>query len=156
MALPFFLIGLHATGLLKWSPLHAVGKVAAAWEVPGVHAPHDMAVVASPVRLAGKERPLALLVAETWEAGNSQLHKFILLPEGVLLGPALPGAITCCGSRVGASPLGFSVLPAHTHSYALGARCLRHYRYDLVSYSFNLLRIPCGSKSHSAGVVSCM
>ena len=50
-----------------------------------MHAPHDMAVVASPVRLAGKERPLALLVAETWEAGNSRRHKFILLPEGTLL-----------------------------------------------------------------------
>lgn len=62
-----------------------------------MHAPHDMVVVASPVRLAGKERPLALLVAETWEAGNSRLHKFILLPEGVLLWPALP-------SRMGQSP----------------------------------------------------
>ena len=71
----------------------AVGKVAAAWEVPGVHAPHDMAVVASPVRLAGKERPLALLVAETWEAGNSRLHKFILLPEGEPLWPAQSGAL---------------------------------------------------------------
>ncbi len=62
--------------------MHAVGKVGAAWAVPGVHAPHDMVAVASPVRLAGKERPLALLIAETWEAGNSRLHKFILLPEG--------------------------------------------------------------------------
>ena len=60
----------------------AVGRVGAAWEVPGVRAPHDMAVVASPVRLAGKERPLALLIAETAEAGSSRLHKFILLPEG--------------------------------------------------------------------------
>jgi hypothetical protein len=50
--------------------------------VPGVKAPHDMAVVASPVRLAGKERPLALLIAETAEAGSSRLHKFILLPQG--------------------------------------------------------------------------
>ena len=53
----------------------------AAWELPGVAAPHDMAVVASPVRLAGKERPVALLVAETRPSG-SRLHKFILLPEG--------------------------------------------------------------------------
>ena len=60
----------------------AVGRVGAAWEAPGVRAPHDMAVVASPVRLAGKERPLALLIAETAEAGSSRLHKFILLPEG--------------------------------------------------------------------------
>ena len=70
-----------------------------------MHAPHDMAVVASPVRLAGKERPLALLVAETWEASNSQLHKFILLPEGVLLWPALPGQLTSCWSGPGMSPL---------------------------------------------------
>lgn len=59
-----------------------------------MHAPHDMAVVASPVRLAGKERPLALLVAETWEAGNSRLHKFILLPEGELCWPAQYGALS--------------------------------------------------------------
>ena len=77
------------TRLLRPLCWHAVGKVAAVWVVPGVHAPHDMVVTASPVRLAGKERPLALLVAETREAGNSQLHKFILLPEGGLaLGPA--------------------------------------------------------------------
>ena len=50
--------------------------------MPGVRAPHDMVVVASPVRLAGKERPLALLIAETAEAGSSRLHKFILLPQG--------------------------------------------------------------------------
>lgn len=50
--------------------------------MPGVRAPHDMAVVASPVRLAGKERPMALLIAETAEAGSSRLHKFILLPQG--------------------------------------------------------------------------
>lgn len=58
-----------------------VGSVVAAWQLPGVVAPHDMAVVASPVRLAGSERPVAVLVAETRPAG-SRLHKFILLPEG--------------------------------------------------------------------------
>ena len=60
----------------------AVGRVGAAWEVPGVRAPHDLAAIASPVRLAGKERPLALLIAETWEVSDSRLHKFILLPQG--------------------------------------------------------------------------
>ena len=85
--------------LVIWFSVHAVGKVNAAWEVPGVHAPHDMAVVASPVRLAGKERPLALLVAETWEAGNSRLHKFILLPQGVLLWPARFGEATILGRK---------------------------------------------------------
>ncbi len=54
----------------------------AAWELPGVDEPHDMAVTASPVRLAGAERPIAVLVGETRPAG-SRLHKFILLPEGV-------------------------------------------------------------------------
>ena len=62
--------------------MSAVGRVGAAWQVPGVRAPHDLAAIASPVRLAGKERPLALLVAETWEASDSRLHKFILLPQG--------------------------------------------------------------------------
>ncbi len=62
--------------------MSAVGRVGAAWEVPGVRAPHDLAAIASPVRLAGKERPLALLIAETWEASDSRLHKFILLPQG--------------------------------------------------------------------------
>ena len=54
-----------------------------------MRAPHDLAAIASPVRLAGKERPLALLIAETWEASDSRLHKFILLPQGgsFLFGP---------------------------------------------------------------------
>ena len=51
--------------------------------VPGVQAPHDLAVLAAPVRLAGKERPVAVLVAETRSSG-SRLHKFILLPQGAL------------------------------------------------------------------------
>jgi len=50
-------------------------------ELPGVKAPHDLAVVAAPMRLAGTERPVAVLVAETRESG-SRLHKFILLPQG--------------------------------------------------------------------------
>ena len=58
-----------------------VGKVMATWPVPDVASPHDMAVVASPVRLAGKERPIALLIAETRQSG-SRLQKYILLPEG--------------------------------------------------------------------------
>ncbi len=50
----------------------------------GVQAPHDLAVVAAPVRLAGSKRPVAVLVAET-RASGSRLHKFILLPQGALL-----------------------------------------------------------------------
>ena len=57
-----------------------VGQVMA---LPGVQAPHDLAVLAAPVRLAGKERPVAVLVAET-RASGSRLHKFILLPQGAL------------------------------------------------------------------------
>ena len=58
-----------------------VGTIVAYWELPGVSEPHDMALVASPVRLAGAERPIAILVGETRPQG-SRLHKFILLPEG--------------------------------------------------------------------------
>lgn len=50
--------------------------------MPGVQAPHDMAVIAAPVRLAGKERPIALLIGETRPSG-SRLQKYIVLPEGV-------------------------------------------------------------------------
>ena len=63
-------------------PVGAAGKVAAAWAVPGVEAPHDMAVIAAPVRLAGKERPIALLIGETRPSG-SRLQKYIVLPQGV-------------------------------------------------------------------------
>lgn len=54
----------------------------AAWPVPDVQAPHDMAVIAAPMRLAGKERPVALLIGET-RPSSSRLQKYILLPEGV-------------------------------------------------------------------------
>lgn len=57
------------------------GKVVVAWAVPEVQAPHDMAVVAAPMRLAGKERPIALLIGET-RPTESRLQKYILLPEG--------------------------------------------------------------------------
>ena len=57
----------------------------AAWKLEGVKQPHDLAVVAGPVRLMGSEHPLAVLVTDTRETG-SQLHKFILWPEGALEG----------------------------------------------------------------------
>jgi hypothetical protein len=43
-----------------------------------------MAVTASPVRLAGKERPIALLIGETRDS-MSRLRKYILLPQGAAL-----------------------------------------------------------------------
>lgn len=52
-----------------------------AWKLEGVDAPHDLALVAAPLRLATAERPLAVLVAET-RPKDSKLHKFILLPKG--------------------------------------------------------------------------
>lgn len=64
--------------------------MAAAWSVPDVQAPHDMAVIAAPVRLAGKERPIALLIGETRPSG-SRLQKYIVLPEGVSPTFVLPG-----------------------------------------------------------------
>ncbi|BDA41933.1 probable peptidyl-glycine alpha-amidating monooxygenase [Coccomyxa sp. Obi] len=64
-----------------WLDENQAGKVAAAWAVPDVQAPHDMAVIAAPVRLAGKERPIALLIGETRPSG-SRLQKYIVLPEG--------------------------------------------------------------------------
>ncbi len=54
------------------------------WELEGVEAPHDLAVIAAPVRLAGSDRPLAVLIGETRQSG-SLLHKFILLPQGTPL-----------------------------------------------------------------------
>ena len=51
------------------------------WQLEGAQAPHDMALVAAPLRLAGRERPLAVLVAETRESG-SRLLKYLLLPPG--------------------------------------------------------------------------
>ena len=51
------------------------------WRLEGVEAPHDVALVAAPLRLAGRERPLAVLVGETRPSG-SRLHKFLLLPPG--------------------------------------------------------------------------
>ncbi len=70
-----------ACGALMCVPWDAVGKITGAWSVPDVQAPHDMAVIAAPMRLAGKERPVALLIGETRPSG-SRLQKYILLPEG--------------------------------------------------------------------------
>lgn len=67
--------------------LRSAGQgVEESWGLEGVDAPHDLAVVAAPVRLAGADRPLALLVGETRPSG-SRLHKFILVPAGALLHP---------------------------------------------------------------------
>eukprot|EP00884_Botryococcus_braunii_P000484 jgi/Botrbrau1/10436/Bobra.0133s0043.1 len=57
------------------------GGVEAAWKAEGVEAPHDLALVAAPIRLAVADRPLAVLIGETRPKG-SLLHKFILLPAG--------------------------------------------------------------------------
>ena len=69
------------TAELGWAGPAGVGQAVA---LAGVEAPHDLAVVAAPVRLAGSERPVAVLVAET-RASGSRLHKFFLLPQGALL-----------------------------------------------------------------------
>ena len=61
--------------------MSAADGVAFKWSLPGVQAPHDMAVVAAPLRLAEADRPVAFLIAET-RASGSKLHKFILLPDG--------------------------------------------------------------------------
>ena len=52
------------------------------WTLEGVEAPHDLTVIAAPIRWAGSERPLAFLVGETRLSG-SQLHKFVLKAEGM-------------------------------------------------------------------------
>ena len=69
------------------------------WVLEGVESPHDLALVAAPLRLAGQERPLAVLVSETRNSG-SQLHKFILMPEGTSPPPLLQASLTlhalCC------------------------------------------------------------
>lgn len=51
------------------------------WTLEGVEVPHDLTLVAAPLRLAGQERPLAVLISET-RASDSRLHKFILMPAG--------------------------------------------------------------------------
>ena len=77
-----------------------VGAIVAFWELPGVDEPHDMAIVASPVRLAGAERPIAILVGET-RPKESRLHKFILLPEGArTMLPADVQIFSLCGNTL--------------------------------------------------------
>ena len=51
------------------------------WDLPDVKAPHSLTLTAAPMRLAEKNRPLALLVGET-QPQDSRLHKFILVPAG--------------------------------------------------------------------------
>jgi hypothetical protein len=58
------------------------GKITASWALPGVHAPHDLTLAAAPLALtAAGERRLAVLVAETRQAGSG-IRKLVLLPEG--------------------------------------------------------------------------
>lgn len=59
------------------------------WRLEGVQAPHDLALVAAPVRLAGQERPVAVIVGESRPSG-SRLLKFLLLPAGSV---GLPKAV---------------------------------------------------------------
>lgn len=54
------------------------------WPLLGVEAPHDLALMAAPARMAGTERPLAVLIGETRPSG-SKLQKFILVPAGDFL-----------------------------------------------------------------------
>ena len=57
----------------------------ASWDLPGCQAPHDFAVVAAPMRYAGADRPLAVVVAESRADGGGALKKFVLLPGGAAL-----------------------------------------------------------------------
>ena len=47
------------------------------------------------MRLAGNERPLAVLVGETRPSG-SQIHKFIVMPEGA---PPVPSLLVILFSK---------------------------------------------------------
>ena len=76
------------------------------WKLEGVETPHDLAIVAAPVRLAGSERPLAVLVSETRMSG-SKLHKFILLPDGeAYLFKHVPAPLWLCVRYVMLSGIG--------------------------------------------------
>lgn len=77
-----------ACALIQASPvimlmLLAGNGVDQKWELEGVEAPHDLSIIAAPIRLSGSDRPLAVLVGETRQSG-SRLHKYILLPNGRL------------------------------------------------------------------------
>lgn len=68
--------------ILSCMLLAPVGEgIAHVWDLPDVHSPHDVALVAGPLRLAKADRPVAFLIAET-RSQESKLHKFILLPDG--------------------------------------------------------------------------
>lgn len=64
--------------------LHAGNGIDQKWEIEGANAPHDLAILAAPVRLAGSDRPLAVIVGETRQS-DSHLQKYILLPYGELM-----------------------------------------------------------------------
>ena len=75
--MPYHLISFSAEKLAHF----AGDGVDQRWELEGVEAPHDLTIIAAPIRLAGSDRPLAVLVGETRQS-DSRLHKFILLPSG--------------------------------------------------------------------------
>lgn len=59
--------------------------IAGVWDLPGVDAPHDFALLPAPLGITGVgERQLSLVVVETRQAGqNSLAHKLVLLPPEV-------------------------------------------------------------------------
>ena len=73
-----------ASDLLR-NMLHAGNGIDQKWEIEGANAPHDLAILAAPVRLAGSDRPLAVVVGETRQS-DSHLQKYILLPYGEFFG----------------------------------------------------------------------
>ena len=72
--------GAPSSAVVLSTPPHQT--VRTVWPLPGVVAPHDAAIVAAPLRLAGADRPMALLVAEARPDGGGAIKKFILLPDG--------------------------------------------------------------------------
>jgi peptidylamidoglycolate lyase len=59
----------------------ASGEITGVWDAPGARAPHDLELVPAPLAASGAgERLLAVLVAETAEAGST-LRKYVLRGE---------------------------------------------------------------------------
>lgn len=61
--------------------LTASGKVAQAWRIPNIGAPHDFIFIPSVLQDSVEERRIAVLVSETKRNGSS-IKKFILHPNG--------------------------------------------------------------------------
>eukprot|EP00887_Chlorella_sp_A99_P001399 scaffold8.g1399.t1 len=74
----------EASGKVKVVQLeYPPGPPRTSWDVPGVEAPHDLALVPAPLSFTGAgERLLAVLVAETRDKGRSLLHKLVFAPRG--------------------------------------------------------------------------